>query len=678
MNRRKWIAGLLAVVLCAAASADIVYVDLSGIDTIVTNPPLTDAQKQALKDCILADINANFAAIGVDIQATDNPGLNSNRIVRLHPQTGSRPNGDGGTTYFYGEWAHGSTECDVYLGNFFNRHGGDYKTNGQWDVSKLCNGIGRTAAHEVAHSYSVGHNRHNPPDKMTEGGLVGSSTRANTGWIFDEHTGEVMGRNLGHPPCQTTTDYDGDFLEPYFWDAPLFPNPEYDPNDPNSDPFNDLDEWGDFDALLTIEGPMAELFDLGWYGADTDGGLEDGNPNFDFIYKASMAEPEPPELLTFFETAHASAQFLLRGRAGSGFDGQWFPMRDASVTLADPITTPAGDLIFRVVSMAWDVDGDQLADVGVTLNSDMLYPYGAAFNGWRLRHIYCIGDINFDSQIDLGDLAVLLANYNVAYGARYEDGDLDGDRDVDLADLATMLSVYGTDCPANEYCIPSGDDCYVTPCDGATLADFSQDPIPPDFFGPGSDPFDGEIPFGSDSGGEAPDTVIHRVGDVCLRPGDPAPAVVPIEIVQLHLVSCQTVVIMINGVPTEWEVGMTPGEITPVGEMRLLMPRLDGGVLSGTYQIQPVYTFTRTEPPFDTVVWDTGAMGIPPVEMVLAPDFDLPWSVDDILDPCTIDGFAPGVRIIDGLPCAVPACAHSVNTTSNQHCMRAAGYPDCP
>jgi hypothetical protein len=32
-------------------------------------------------------------------------------------------------------------------------------------------------------------------------------------------------------------------------------------------------------------------------------------------------------------------------------------------------------------------------------------------------------------------------------GATYEDGDLDSDGDVDLSDLAALLAVYRTTCP---------------------------------------------------------------------------------------------------------------------------------------------------------------------------------------------------------------------------------------
>ena len=56
------------------------------------------------------------------------------------------------------------------------------------------------------------------------------------------------------------------------------------------------------------------------------------------------------------------------------------------------------------------------------------------------------GDLDDDGDVDLADLATLLANYGTPSGMAYEDGDLDGDEDVDLADLAGLLAHYGEGC----------------------------------------------------------------------------------------------------------------------------------------------------------------------------------------------------------------------------------------
>ena len=76
------------------------------------------------------------------------------------------------------------------------------------------------------------------------------------------------------------------------------------------------------------------------------------------------------------------------------------------------------------------------------------YPdyHSTGAGAWLASEAPCPGDLDGDRDIDLADLAILLAHYPTETGAQPEDGDIDGDGDVDLADLAALLAVYGTDC----------------------------------------------------------------------------------------------------------------------------------------------------------------------------------------------------------------------------------------
>jgi hypothetical protein len=85
-------------------------------------------------------------------------------------------------------------------------------------------------------------------------------------------------------------------------------------------------------------------------------------------------------------------------------------------------------------------------DAGTTMTGGDFELAGGFWAG-GVEDEFCFGDLDGDLDIDLADLAQLLANYGTPSGAFYEDGDLDGDGDVDLADLAGLLAVYGTTCP---------------------------------------------------------------------------------------------------------------------------------------------------------------------------------------------------------------------------------------
>ena len=92
----------------------------------------------------------------------------------------------------------------------------------------------------------------------------------------------------------------------------------------------------------------------------------------------------------------------------------------------------------------YDYRGDRWApihDCGVNVVDDYVWANVSQFSIFTAIG-KVTGDLDGDGDVDLADLAQLLANYGDT-GVTYEDGDIDGDNDVDLADLAALLAKYG-------------------------------------------------------------------------------------------------------------------------------------------------------------------------------------------------------------------------------------------
>jgi hypothetical protein len=79
-----------------------------------------------------------------------------------------------------------------------------------------------------------------------------------------------------------------------------------------------------------------------------------------------------------------------------------------------------------------------------------------------------------DCDIDLSDLAVLLAHFGATGGATRDDGDVEGaDGDVDLSDLALLLSAFGADCrPPGLSCVYTVTDIQHTGTGASDLPDW--------------------------------------------------------------------------------------------------------------------------------------------------------------------------------------------------------------
>ncbi len=216
--------------------------------------------------------------------------------------------------------------------------------------------------------------------------------------------------------------------------------------------------------------------------------------------------------------------------------------------------------------------------------------------------------------------------------------------------LITILFAAAT---AHAQLVLGGPDCWTSSDCAQQPAQFlfTENPIPADFFNPGSEPFVGTIELQGQTGGI--DVQIVRLNDINFPPALPATEFVPIQLIQLDLVSCQPITVIVAGQPTLWDVQVdlspTP---TPPGQMTIDKLTPNGGKFGFDFPVQPRFTFTKVGDPGTVRVFDTGLEAIPPI--VIFSNGQDPWAHNEALDPCVGDNFSPGVRdsVCEPLCCA--------------------------
>ena len=174
--------------------------------------------------------------------------------------------------------------------------------------------------------------------------------------------------------------------------------------------------------------------------------------------------------------------------------------------------------------------------------------------------------------------------------------------------------------------VDAGYDLLETDGGGPTFMDFANAPIPADFFGPGSDPFNGSAqlegdPFDSFGGfnGLVPtDAIVQRLQDA-----GPAgfPDTIDIEIVALSLKSVSPITVTFNGGqnPELWDLDVDVPEGDPnqaSGSMTVRHEGANGGTFDAVLPVKPIFTFTKVDPPNQglQLVLDTHLEGLPPIQ----------------------------------------------------------------
>ncbi len=178
-------------------------------------------------------------------------------------------------------------------------------------------------------------------------------------------------------------------------------------------------------------------------------------------------------------------------------------------------------------------------------------------------------------------------------------------------------------------CVPAGSDTWTTPV-GESHVTFCDDPIPADFFGPGSDPFDGTICLHG-SGGRDFDTLIARLDEMCFGGELPSEAQVEIQIQELALVSCEPIVVTVQDVETLWdvEVGLSDIADPPTGTLTAVKTHENGGTFHAEFGVPAKFTFTVVDDPTrlltGPVVLDTGDQALSRQPDMLATAGNAPW-----------------------------------------------------
>ena len=237
-------------------------------------------------------------------------------------------------------------------------------------------------------------------------------------------------------------------------------------------------------------------------------------------------------------------------------------------------------------------------------------------------------------------------------------------------------------------------DLWETPDGHNTFVDFgcgpSTPPLPADFFGPGSDPFDGIIalvgePLATTGNLGPTDAIIkrYRAADLADCPSQDE---IELEIVALNLVSVEPITVTYDGGqnPEDWDITVCLSEFRDqlTGIMNINQVCQEGGTFNAYVPVVPKIIFTRISDGMEMYV-DYGEWGLPAIElnvedghwMFSDPGFNVYTSnVGDLVSNCDDEpdiligrsavDLIPGLQAIPCIDCSQPAVDYDIPITS--------------
>ena len=181
--------------------------------------------------------------------------------------------------------------------------------------------------------------------------------------------------------------------------------------------------------------------------------------------------------------------------------------------------------------------------------------------------------------------------------------------------------------------IPAGLD-YLETVPAGTSFNFLDSPIPPGFFGPGSDGFRGSFRLrGIPIHETTADTVVHRLSDFNITENgrNQTPVTISIQIERLVLFAVDPITVTYQGQnPEQWnvEVSLSPNEQQLLGSMTIRETNPQGGTYDILLPVKMDITFTRLSDSMTRVLPKSlqfGAVNVPwshnPGQVLLDHDF---------------------------------------------------------